>query len=75
MVILDIKMHDMDGLELYRELKKIDPAIKACFLTANERYYEEFRGGEDNTIDRELFIRKPVENQELIDKINQLISK
>ena len=75
LVILDIKMPDMDGFELYRELKKIDPAVKACFLTANERYYEEFRDGEDNKIDRELFLRKPVENQKLIDKINLLISK
>jgi DNA-binding response OmpR family regulator len=32
LVILDIKMHDIDGFELYRKLKKIDPTVKACFL-------------------------------------------
>ena len=43
LVILDIKMPKMDGFELYDELKKKDTAVKVCFLTASELYYEEFR--------------------------------
>jgi DNA-binding response OmpR family regulator len=34
LVILDIKMPDMNGFELYKELKERDSAVKACFLTA-----------------------------------------
>ena len=34
LVILDIKMPEMDGFELHRQLKKIDNAVKICFLTA-----------------------------------------
>ena len=75
LVILDIKMPDMDGFELYREIKLIDPTVKACFLTASELYHEEYRDKEYSTLNRELFIRKPVENEELIKKINCLISK
>jgi DNA-binding response OmpR family regulator len=75
LVILDIKMPDMNGFELYREIKQINPSVKACFLTASELYYEEYRGKEYSTLDKELFIRKPIENEELIMKIRRLISK
>ena len=74
LVILDIKMPDMNGFELYKEMKEKDPAVKACFLTC-DLYYEKFRNKEYSTLDKELFIRKPIENQELIEKIKQLISR
>jgi two-component SAPR family response regulator len=40
LVILDIKMQDMNGFELYKEMRKIDPHVKALFFTASETYYE-----------------------------------
>lgn len=52
LIILDIKMPNMDGFELYREIKEKDPDIKVCFLTASELYYEEFRDKEFSTLDR-----------------------
>ena len=75
LVILDIKMPDMDGFELYREIKEMDPTVKACFLTASELYHEENRDKEYSTLSKELFIRKPIENKELIEKIKRLISQ
>jgi DNA-binding response OmpR family regulator len=75
LVILDIKMPEMDGFALYKEIKEIDPIAKACFFTASDLYYEEFRDKEYGTLNKELFIRKPVGNEELIRKINYLISK
>jgi DNA-binding response OmpR family regulator len=75
LVILDIKMPDIDGFELYRKIKEIDPTIKACFLTASEFYYKEFRHEDFRTLDKELFIRKPIENGELIKRIKRLISQ
>lgn len=68
-------MPDMDGFELYREIKEKDPNVRVCFLTASERYYEEYRDEEYRTLDKELFIHKPIENEELIKKIRRLISK
>jgi DNA-binding response OmpR family regulator len=58
LVILDIKMPDMDGFVLYMKMKEIDPSVKVCFLTASELYYKELRAGEYSALDKELFIRK-----------------
>src|ERR671918_2164599 len=75
LVILDIKLPKMDGFELYEELKKKDNDAKVCFLTASELYYEEFRKKEYCALDRNLFIRKPIGNEELIRKIQKMIKK
>jgi DNA-binding response OmpR family regulator len=75
LVILDIKMPKMDGFELYQEIKKIDNNANVCFLTASEQYYEEFRKKEYYALDRSLFIRKPIENEELVKEINKMIKR
>jgi CheY-like chemotaxis protein len=75
LVILDIKMPKMDGFELYDEIKKIDKDANVCFLTASELYYEEFRKKEYCALDRNLFIKKPIENEELVKEINKMIKR
>ena len=77
LVILDIKMPDMDGFELRRQIKKTDGDVKVCFLTASELYYEEFRkelGLDDIVLDKDLFLRKPIQNEELIKEITRIIN-
>ena len=64
LVILDIMMPKMDGLQLYDEIKKKDQKAKICFLTA---------GGEYNAIDKTLFIQKPIQNEELLKEVNRRI--
>lgn len=76
LVLLDIKMPEMDGLHLYKEMKKIDNNVKVCFLTAGEIYYEQFiKEGEFCGLDKHLFIRKPIENEDLVEQINRIISQ
>ena len=74
LVILDIKMPKMDGFQLYDEIKKKDQKAKVCFLTASELYYEEFRKKEYHTLDKNLFIRKPIDNQDLLKEVNRILS-
>ena len=74
LVILDIKMPKMDGFELYDEIKNKDHKAKVCFLTASELYYEEFRKREYSAIDKNLFIRKPIQNEELIKEVTRIIT-
>ena len=73
LIILDIKMPKMDGFELYKEIKKKDNNAKVCFLTASELYYREFRKKEFCTLDKDLFIRKPIDNEQLAKEIDKMM--
>ena len=75
LIILDIKMPKMDGFELYHEIKKKDNNAKVCFLTASVLYYEEFRKKEYYALDRNLFIQKPIDNEDLVKEINKMLKK
>lgn len=71
--ILDIKMPKMDGFDLYQKIKELDADAKVCFLTASELYFERFREGKYAILDKDLFIRKPIANMELLEKINSIL--
>ncbi len=73
LIILDVKMPQMDGFELYQEIKKVDKKAKICFLTASELYYESLRQEKFPPLDKDLFIRKPISNAELLKKINSIL--
>ena len=73
-MILDIVMPKMDGFELYERLKKVDPGINVCFLTASEMYHEEMRGVEHCALNKDLFLQKPISTDDLIREINNKIN-
>lgn len=75
LVILDLKMPIMDGFELYHEIKKIDKDMKICFLTASELFFEKLREKKYATLDKKLFIRKPIPNADLLEKINTILHR
>jgi DNA-binding response OmpR family regulator len=70
LLILDINMPKTHGFELYREIRKIDSQVKVCFLTAGEMYY----GAYADIFNENQFIRKPIGNKELINRINEIIN-
>lgn len=44
LVLIDLKMLKMNGMELYRELQKIDPNLSVRFITAaNKEYIENLK--------------------------------
>ena len=74
LVLIDIMMPKMDGFQLYESIKKIDPDVKACFLTASEMYYGVHRGVEHCALNKDVFLQKPISNDDLIKEVNKKIN-
>jgi DNA-binding response OmpR family regulator len=73
LVVLDIKMPNLDGFALYREIRRLDKKVKVCFLTAGEIYYDAY-SDIFSSLSKKYFIRKPIENEELMARINEIIT-
>ena len=66
LLLLDIKMPQMSGFELYNKINQIDDKVKVCFMTAFEEYYDEFKKQFPHLKETECFIRKPIGMNDLI---------
>jgi DNA-binding response OmpR family regulator len=69
--ILDVMMPKMNGLELYDQLKKMDPNIKVCFLTASTEMYRETLGHCE--LNKELFLDMPLTIKRIVAEIKRRI--
>ena len=64
----------IDGFLLYQNIKTTDSKVKICFLTATEFYYEQIKNKYDyGDFKEELFLRKPIENKDLVNSIKKLL--
>jgi CheY-like chemotaxis protein len=75
LVLIDIMMPKMGGFELYERLKKIDPKVMVCFLTASDMYHQSVREAEHCAMNEELFLQKPISNGDLVREIDNKINK
>jgi two-component SAPR family response regulator len=74
LLLLDIKMLEMNGFELYQKMREIDSNVKICFLTASELFYEEYRRLDAYPrVNKEHFIQKPIGTEELIRQLNEIL--
>ena len=71
--LFDIKMPHLDGFDLYKKIKEIDNNIRICFLTASEAYYQQYRDKDFYELSRDLFIQKPIELEELLKRIDDMM--
>jgi DNA-binding NtrC family response regulator len=73
LLLIDIKMKEMDGFELYDKLRKMDNNINVCFLTAAQEYYNNYKE-RYSWIQKECFIMKPIALKNLVNIINSVLS-
>jgi two-component system catabolic regulation response regulator CreB/two-component system response regulator ChvI len=74
MVITDLKMPDMTGFELYRELRKKDDKVLIAFMTAFDIYENEFNKVFKST-DVKCFFKKPVGMSDLVTRVREELGR
>ena len=73
LALLDIRMPKLNGLQLFHKMKALSPKIKIMFCSALDVAQEVASVLPD--IDHEHFMRKPVEREHFINKINSAVDK
>lgn len=64
--LLDLKMEDMDGIEVLKIFKKMDPNLEVIMITGHGSEEAAKQGVEAGAFD---YLTKPCELSELVDKI------
>jgi DNA-binding response OmpR family regulator len=79
LIILDIKMPEIDGLTLYKKIREIDNKVHVLFLTALSDFsnYMQQLNEASFVLDEKNVILKPVDNESLLERIitKELMSK
>ncbi len=72
LIITDIEMPNLNGVEAYRQIKKLNPGAKAIFVsgTLDKRLQEQLRN-EGN----QGFFQKPYEPADLLAKIREMLGE
>jgi CheY-like chemotaxis protein len=74
LVLVDIIMPEMNGFELYRRLRIIDNKVKVFFLASGRVNYAMVREELSPESDSNYIIRKPIENEDLIELLNIIVN-
>ncbi|HEY9386722.1 MAG TPA: response regulator [Nitrososphaeraceae archaeon] len=77
LTILDIRMPEINGFELYDLLKSKDPKIKTLFISALSylKYYDTQESKQHYPIKGERhFIKKPVSTKDLLEEVYSMVS-
>lgn len=71
-VVLDVKMPDMDGIETLKEIKKIQPSVEVIMLTGHASVEVAMQGMELGAFD---YLMKPMDIDELLYKLQDAYKK
>ena len=66
LLLLDIKMPNMSGFELYQKIKNIDDKAQVCFITAYVESLNDFRRLFPYLEEFDCFVTKPIEIHNLV---------
>lgn len=67
-VILDVRMPEMDGIETLREIKRMRPLVEVILLTGHASVESGMEGMQQGAFD---YVMKPADIGDLIEKVRQ----
>ena len=71
-IVLDVKMPDMDGIETLRHIKQMKPEIEVIMLTGHASVEFGLKGMQLGAFD---YVMKPAPLNELLDTLGQAFNK
>ena len=73
LLILDIKMPNMDGIELFNKMNKEDDKVRVCFFSASELLNSNHKTFQKYP-NRFLLVPKPISIHKMTEQIEQFLS-
>jgi DNA-binding response OmpR family regulator len=74
LLILDIKMPKIDGIQLLERIKKEDEKIRVCFFTASEEFASNYKSVLEHS-NKFLFVSKPISISKMTEEIEQFLKR
>jgi DNA-binding response OmpR family regulator len=74
LLLVDIRMPGMTGLEFCEKIKHIDYKIEVCFITGFEEYYGQLSAAFPNIDLEKCYILKPIAISDLAKKISKILN-
>lgn len=75
LLLLDIKMPEMSGFEVYASIRKSDQRARVCFLTAFETtYHQDYVKQYFPEIKSDCYVHKPITMQNLSAKVKRILA-
>ena len=71
LLLLDVLMKGLDGLELYDKMRKIDEYIRVCFISASNTFYGKYKNQYPEI--EECFVQKPFTIQKFIRILDSIL--
>jgi DNA-binding response OmpR family regulator len=73
LALIDVRMKNLTGFQLYERLIDVDPLLKVCFITAAEpSEFAEFQKKHQSKIKFEQLLRKPIDPDDLLATLKRL---
>ena|ERR687883_30777 len=73
LLVLDIKMPKIDGIQLLERIKKEDEKIRVCFFTASEEFASNYKSVLEHS-NKFLFVSKPISISKMTKEIEQFLN-
>lgn len=72
LLITDIRMPGMSGLDLYEKIKHIDDRIEVCFMTAFDEYYGQLGKAFPKLDLQRCYLMKPITISDLVERVKTI---